>query len=120
MTSINEVRLTGTLTDVRIEDTKGGKKLAKLTVETDPPSWMKNVTEKDRTQIIVFGKTVAEAEKLKAGQCVSILGRTRGREYNGRWYTDVIGEKFKVMGAAALPPVARAEQPPIDDSEVPF
>jgi len=121
MSSINEVRLTGTLTNLSVEQTPKGKKVARLTVETDPPSWMKNVTEKDKTQVVVFGRTVEEAEKLKEGQCVSILGRARGREYNGRWYTDIIGEKFKTIGAAQRPPVANPNPAPSpDDGDVPF
>src|SRR5262245_5509659 len=106
MTSKNEVLITGDLESVNVEDTKNGKKMARLVIQTDPPAWMKNVTAKDRTQVIVFGNTVRDVEGFRPGQCVSLMGRARGREYNGKWYCDIIGEKFKVIGngAAKAPP----------------
>ncbi len=94
--TLNEVRLRGLLVSVDVEDTGKGKRLARLVIETDPPAWMENVKAKDRVLVIVFGRTVEQVAKLKAGQNVAIMGRMRGREYGGKWYVDIIGEKFGV------------------------
>jgi hypothetical protein len=118
MDTINEVRLTGYLIDVAIEQTKNGKTLAKLTVETDPPEW-KASREKDQVQVTVFGRNVNEAQKLQAGQFISILARVEGNEFNGKRYVKIIAEKFKVLGGVV-------KQPPlptvvtVDDSNIPF
>lgn len=103
METENKIKLTGAVVEAKAETTSNGKELFKLIVETDPPSWMTNVTAKDRTQVLVFGKTVNEAKKIQEGHVVTIGGRLRGREYNGRWYTDVIGESFKIVGGGPKP-----------------
>ena len=108
MESRNQVVLAGTLVEAKAEETKNGKEVMRLVIETDPPAWMTNVTQKDRTQVSVFGRTVSEAKKLRAGQFVAVSGRARGREYNGKWYCDIIGEQFKVLGATAAPKGAAA------------
>jgi len=113
MESKNEVHMTGRLASVTVEPTKNGKEIAKLIVETDAPEWM-NTTTKDQTQVIVFGKSIELVRGFKAGDLISVLGRVRGREYNGKWYTDVIGEKFKQHKHTT---VHHAAPPPSDSND---
>jgi hypothetical protein len=119
--SKNELRVTGIISSVVIETGKNGKEIAKFVMETDPPAWMTNVTAKDKMQLLVFGKTVAEAKKLKEGQTVSVLGRVRGREYNGKWYSDNIAEQMKVLAESKKPAHTPEPGGPLDDSDgIPF
>lgn len=104
MNTVNEFKLTGTLVSAKVETTPNGKQIARLRIETDPPTWMKAAT-KETSEVVVFGRTINEVQKYKSGQVISVVGRLRPREYNGRVTHDVIGEEFKLVAGGASAPV---------------
>jgi hypothetical protein len=116
MESKNEVRLTGVLAEISVEKTTKGKDIAKLVIAVDAPSWMDSA-DKVRIPVTVIGKTVLAVRSLKPGIGISMLGRVDGREYQGKLYTNIVGEKFKELAAPA--PVANPPSEVMDD-DVPF
>ena len=70
--------------------------------------------------VTFFGDKAADAANLREGDKVSISINIESREYNGRWYTDVIARRIEPKGATqpqyseplpASAPVAPAAAP---------
>ena len=72
-----------------------------------------------------FGQDkVAELDKYQVGDRIKVSFNIRGREYNGRWYTDLQIWRISPAGADAAPaatPVqpAHVSAPPVSDIPAP-
>lgn len=68
----------------------------------------------------VFGREkVEKVRALRPGQAVEVRYAPESREYNGRWYTDLMAVGFEPIGAAQpAQPTAPAQVP--TDSDLPF
>lgn len=112
MATENSFKLSGAVTDLRVEQTKTGKTVVKLSVGVDPPAFMKNASIVN-VPVTVFGRSAEQAKDLKVGQSVIVNGRLGGHEYNGRVYPDIIGDSFTVVDGGTV-------SAPTDDSTMPF
>ena len=61
---------------------------------------------------------VSLLDALQVGQEVTISFDIRGREYNGRYFNNLVGWKIQAGEAAAPAPVAD-DKPPVADKDVP-
>ena len=66
---------------------------------------------------------VSLLDSIQVGQEVTVSFDIRGREYNGRYFNNLVGWKIQAgEGAAPAPeaaPVAAGEKPPVSDKDVP-
>ena len=63
---------------------------------------------------------VSLLDSIQVGEEVTITFDIRGREYNGRYFNNLVGWKIQTSGATAAPaPTATAEKPPVSDKDVP-
>ena len=61
---------------------------------------------------------VSLLDALQVGQEVTISFDIRGREYNGRYFNNLVGWKIQA-GEAAAPAPAADDKPPVADKDVP-
>ena len=72
-----------------------------------------------------FGQDkVAELDKYQVGDRIKVSFNIRGREYNGRWYTDLLIWRIAPAGADAAAPAAPVQPahvsaPPVSDIPAP-
>ena len=119
--TVNEVHITGRLAKVTVEETKNGKSIATLIVEVAKPQWM-NSSAMDQIKIKAFGKAVFQCADMREGQIVKIVGRVTGNPWQGKIYTDIVGETFEVLVSEAKlkENVPAASVAADDDQELPF
>jgi len=109
MDTRNELKLAGKLVGLVVEETKNGKEVVRLLVEVDPPSWAKNA-EMERVPVDAFGYAAKDAKKLSEGALVAISGRIRGREYNGKHYSNCVADKVEMVAAPVADEPAGEEE----------
>ena len=88
---------------------KAGNDIVTVIVHVEDDKYPQDIPVK------AFGKMAKEALELKAGDRVHIDGRLGGREWNGKYYADVIAETIAKEGSAEPKKPAPAE-----DDDVPF
>lgn len=97
----NEVTLIGNLgADPEVRKTDGGLDVVRCRVATSE-SFKKNDEWVSKTQwhnVTVFGIAgVYFGNNAKKGQQVLVAGRIEYREYNDKWYTDIIANKVRIL-----------------------
>ena len=62
---------------------------------------------------------VSLLDNIQGGQEITISFDIRGREYNGRYFNNLVGWKIQAGEAAPAPAAATDEKPPASDKDVP-
>jgi len=87
------------------EETKAGNLFITLVVRTDSGYTDREGTFNSRPQMVAVKFFGGEAQRvgkynLGIGDLVAITVSLGGREYNGKYYCDVVGEEFRMMDRA--------------------
>ena len=61
-----------------------------------------------------WGDRAQEAATLKPGETITVSANVESREYNGRWYTEVLAWRINRKSAAEPQPTATDNLPPLD------
>jgi len=104
----NSVGMAGEIMDITFETMKNGNHVARVVIQTDGPSWMKD-PKPEQCQVTAFGRSCEDARNFAIGQRVAFNGRVQGREHQGKWYCNVIVDHFMATGGKP------AEKPHGDD-----
>jgi hypothetical protein len=105
---LNTVALAGTVTNV---EQKGSARKLRIT----GTKWNGKEKREEACEI-AFTTFSRRADELRGGEYVVVQGVVECREYNGKWYTDIIAKDFEVVGAGAprgdnYDPPARPQKP---------
>jgi single-strand DNA-binding protein len=60
---------------------------------------------------------VSLLDSVEVGQEVTVAFDIRGREYNGRYFNNLVG--WKIEAGAAAAPSSGDDKPPVSDKDVP-
>jgi len=60
---------------------------------------------------------VSLLDSVEVGQEVTVAFDIRGREYNGRYFNNLVG--WKIEAGAAVAPASGDDKPPVSDKDVP-
>lgn len=137
MGSVNRVILLGNLgADPDLKYVPGGKAVCNLRVATQETWKDKSGVKQEKTEwhrVTVWGDMGENCSKyLAKGRSVYVEGRLQTRSYDKdgqkHYATDVVAERVVFLGGARGEGVASgkadggggAEQPPVDDSDIPF
>lgn len=77
--------------DPTFTTTKTGKSVGKFSLAD-------KIGEKTQWHSIVCWEEVADALTCVKGSFVQVVGKIKYREYEGKWYTDVVAESVAVLG----------------------
>lgn len=111
---MNRVTVRGRLrTNAFVQTAQSGKSYCTLLVDTQRT--YKGAPEITPAQVKVFGRQSDNAANLLQGQEVLIEGHVQSREWNGKWYTDVVSDSITPIGDA---PKATDATP--SDDQIPF
>lgn len=106
---------TGIVRAVLHDQTKSGKSITTVVIERAAPSWMaERGTETERIPFKAFAKAANEATALQEGDEVVVKFRTSGREWQGKWFGEMVAEKFVKTGKTFS---GRPSQPPQDEPQ---
>jgi hypothetical protein len=64
-----------------------------------------------------WGRTAEKAASLVPGTTINVTGKLGGRDWNGRTFSEVIGQAFEIIGEI---PAAQCSLVPDDDLGIPF
>ena len=98
--------------------TQSGKGWKKRTVIVDTGSKFSNLAP-----VTFFGDKVSQAN-VSEGEQVEVTLFLGGREYNGKYYPDLSGDKIEVLGKGSVPSAPPVEPATItngsNDDDLPF
>lgn len=109
---INTFTLEGKVLRVETFVTKAGKSIQTVVIEIPDDKFPSQCGVK------FWGRTAEKAATLAPGTTVNITGKLGGREWQGRTFSEVIGQAFEVIGE--IPAAQGSLVPEDDDSSVPF
>ena len=85
---------------------KSGKEWSKQSIVIDTGGEFNN-----EVAVSVFGDKMTSMNKLEIGMEVKILCNVYSREYNGRYFHNIDGYHFAIMGSEAPAPVQSDDLP---------
>jgi hypothetical protein len=99
----------GTLLKIDVFTTKGGKDIISMIFEMSGnyPQFI---------PIKCFGGVAEQARSFEPGLKISVTGRLGGREWNGKYYAEIVAETVEELGGE----VKKKAQEPQDQDEPPF
>lgn len=127
MASLNRVNLIGNLgKDPELKYTKSQTPYARFSLATTEEFTSNGENQKKTTwhNLVVWGKQAEIADKyLRKGKQVFVEGRIEYREHDGKHYTDIVVERFLMLGGKGNGASVQAQGPAsdnFDDDGVPF
>lgn len=114
MSDKNRFEIQGLFSRLEKFTSKGGKEFLTLILDVDGE-------DPQVVPIKLWGKTAEQARSWKEGDELLVIGRLRGRVWNGKVYGDIVAETVDVMSGED--PLGKpADEPPADDggSSIPF
>lgn len=103
----------GTLISVESFDTKKGGKIYTLVLEADD-KFARFVPVK------LFGRIAERIAEFNNGDVIAITGKLGGREWNGKYYGDIVADTAEVVSRPDAKPAANPALPPQATDDVPF
>ena len=103
----------GTLVSVESFDTKKGGKIYTLVLETDD-KYAQFVPVK------LLGRIAERIAEFGNGDLLAITGTLGGRQWNGKYYGDIVADTVEILTKADVPLVANPAAPPPGDDDLPF
>jgi len=84
----------GRLARIDTYTTKAGKDIVTMVLQVEG-------SYPQLVPIKCFGRLADEARDLTVGDIVEVAGRLGGRDWNGKVYADIVGERIDVVAAAS-------------------
>lgn len=108
---MNNYTLTGRIENIEEKQLNGGKKLYKLRVKT---SWGSGqYTKQGCIEMTYWGS----AAGLKQGTVCVIVGEVQGREYQGKWYIDLVTREVHALAVRAASHEDGFQEDPPDETD---